>query len=372
MVIQFTGRGGLQLYVAQLANALSKTHDVFLLLAKHLRSKDYYKGEARIFCISAPPAHIKMLMLSFNPWTYYKIVKCIKAVNPDVIHAPCEFLWVALTLPFIRQYPFVITEHDPSFHKGTGIDIKLYLGFSRLFTRKMADAIIVHGERLKTILEDKGVPENRIWVIPHGEFSFYTKWAREKVKESKSVLFFGSISEYKGIEYLIKAEPLITSRIPDAKIVIAGSGDFRKYESLIKNRNNFEIHNRFIPDEEVAEFFQKSAVVVLPYTDGSQTGIVPIAYSFGKPVVITDVGSIAEVVDNGKTGFIVPPRNPEALAEAIIRLLKDDELRREMGKNAYKKTKDELSWENIAKKTIKVYEEAIKSREKHREKGDES
>jgi starch synthase len=365
VLIQFTGRGGLQLYTSQLANALSKTHDVFLLLAKHLRNEDYYKGRAKISCIFASPSHIKMLMLSFNPRIYYKIVKYIKDVNPDVIHAPCEFLWVALILPFVRQYPFVVTEHDPSFLKGTRMDIKLYIGFSRLFTRRMADAMIVHGERLKAILEGKGVPQNKIWVVPVGEFSFYTKWAREKVKESKSVLFFGSISEYKGIEYLIRAEPLITSRIPDAKIVIAGSGDFRKYKPLIQNKNNFEIHNKFIPDEEVAEFFQKSAVVVLPYIDGSQTGVIPIAYSFGKPVVATDVGSIAEVVDNGRTGFIVPPKNPEALAEAIVKLLKDDKLRQEMGENAYRKAKDELSWDNIAKKTSDIYKEAIKSREKH-------
>jgi glycosyltransferase involved in cell wall biosynthesis len=367
LLTQFTGRGGLQLYVAQLANALSKTQDVSVLLAKHLRNEDYYKGRTRIFYISIPPSHMKMLMASFNPWTYYKIVKCIKDVNPDVIHAPVEFLWGGLILPFVRQYPFVVTEHDPSVHKGTGVFTKFFIGFSRLFTRRMADAIIVHGERLKTVLEGKGVPGDRIWVIPHGEFSFYTKWAREKVQESKSVLFFGSISEYKGIEYLIEAEPLITSQVPDAKIVIAGSGDFTKYKPLIKNRDKFEIHNRFIPDEEVAEFFQKSAVVALPYTDGSQTGIIPIAYSFGKPAVVTDVGSIAEVVDNGKTGFIVPPRNPEALAKAIVKLLKDDKLRQEMGENARKKVGEELSWDNIAKKTIEVYEGAIRSREKHRE-----
>jgi glycosyltransferase involved in cell wall biosynthesis len=359
LLIQFAGRGGSQLYSSQLANALSESNDVTVLLAEHLMNEDYYIKKVKSVCVYAPPSHIKMLLLSLNPKTYYNIIKIIKKVNPDVIHATQEFLWVGVILPFINRYPFVITEHDPSFHKGAEIDLKLYIGFNRFFTRKIADAIIVHGKKLKKILIDNGVPENKIWVIPHGDFSFYAKWRKEEVGESKSVLFFGSISEYKGIEYLIKAEPLMTSNIPDLRIIIAGEGDFSKYAPLIKNKDNFEIHNRFIPNEQVAEFFQRASVVVLPYIDGSQTGIIPIAYSFKKPVVVTDVGSIPEVVDDGKTGYIVPPRNPGALAKVIVRLLKDDELRRKMGENAYKKMKEELSWDKIAENTVSIYNEVI-------------
>jgi glycosyltransferase involved in cell wall biosynthesis len=87
--------------------------------------------------------------------------------------------------------------------------------------------------------------------------------------------------------------------------------------------------------------------------------VISSAYGFKKPVVATDVGSIPEIVDDGVTGFIVPPKNPEALAEAIIKLLKDEKLRKQMGENAYKKLKTDLSWDNIAEKTIEVYREAI-------------
>jgi glycosyltransferase involved in cell wall biosynthesis len=100
----------------------------------------------------------------------------------------------------------------------------------------------------------------------------------------------------------------------------------------------------------------------LPYIEASQSGVIPTAYGFKKPVVVTSAGSIPEIVDDGITGFIVPPKDVNALAEAIIKLLKDRELRRKMGENAYKKLKKDLSWDNIAEKTIQVYKETIGER----------
>ena len=172
-------------------------------------------------------------------------------------------------------------------------------------------------------------------------------------------MFFGNIVDYKGLEYLIKSELLITEKVSDAKIIIAGQGNFEKYRKLIKHENSFELYNEFVPNEKVVELFQKSKVVVLPYISASQSGVIPIAYAFKKPVVTTNVGCLPEVVDDGKTGFIVPPKDPEALAEAIIKLLKDENLRKEMGENAYKKMKEELSWDKIAEKTLKIYEELM-------------
>ena len=362
ILIQFTGRGGMQLYVSQLANALSKNNNVSVVLARRLYNKKYYSDKPKILLIPSPLSYIRMLILSSNPWTYYKIVKLIKKENPDVIHAPSEFLWLSLILPFLTKYPFVITEHDPSLHEGTALNEKLMFIFGRLYTRKRADAIIVHGENLKNYLVNKGVSINKIHVIPHGEFSFYTKWAHIGVKETKSILYFGSIRDYKGIQYLIEAGQKIISEIPSARITIAGEGDFSKYAALIASKENisaYEIDNRFIPDEEVAALFQKAAVVVLPYIDGSQTGVVPIAYSFGKPVVVTNVGSIAEVVDEGKTGFVVPPRDSKALAQALIKLLSNDELRKKMGENAQSKINGDLSWDLVAQNTLEVYKGVI-------------
>jgi len=125
------------------------------------------------------------------------------------------------------------------------------------------------------------------------------------------------------------------------------------------NRANFIVHNYRIPYKEGAEIFQRCSVVALPYIDASQSGVISTAYGFKKPVVVTDVGAIPEIVDDRKTGFIVPPKNSGALADAIVKLLKDEKLRREMGENAYKKLKTDMSWNKIAEKTIKVYKEAM-------------
>jgi glycosyltransferase involved in cell wall biosynthesis len=98
---------------------------------------------------------------------------------------------------------------------------------------------------------------------------------------------------------------------------------------------------------------------VLPYTEASQSAVIPLAYAFGKPVVAAAVGSIPEVVDHGQDGLLVPPRDSDALAEAVIGLLKDPETRRRMGQSALKKTRNELSWPVIARKTVEVYQAAI-------------
>jgi glycosyltransferase involved in cell wall biosynthesis len=155
---------------------------------------------------------------------------------------------------------------------------------------------------------------------------------------------------------LIQAVPLISDKIPNVKVVIAGSGDFIE-KDIIEKSPYFEIYNYFIAEEEVGKYFQRASLVVLPYIEGTQTGVIPIAYAFKKPVVVTNVGSIPEVVDEGVTGYIVPPKDPNALANAIIKLLNNDPLRKQMGENAYKKMGNELSWDFIAGETCKIYNE---------------
>ena len=159
---------------------------------------------------------------------------------------------------------------------------------------------------------------------------------------------------------MIEAGKLIKQQFPEITITIAGEGDFNKYKELIKGDSNFTICNKFIPDNEVATLFQKAAIVVLPYTDGSQSGIISIAGSFKKPVVATNVGNFSEMVENGKTGFVVAPKDATGLAKAIIKLLKNDKLRQEMGENAYSAIQERFSCDDIAQKTVCVYEEAIK------------
>jgi len=249
----------------------------------------------------------------------------------------------------------VLTVHDVQIHPG---DPKGPPNFIRSNLRKRVRKIIIHGQLLKRQLSSKWrIPEGKISVLPHGAFSIYKKWDDPSVQEeANTVIFFGRVSRYNGLDILIKAEPLISQHIPDVKIIIAGGGgDFGRYERLIRNHSRFEIHHRFISHREVPEFFRRASVIVLPYIEASQSGVVPIAYIFGKPVVVTNVGSIPEVVDEGKTGFVVPPNSPEDLSRAIIKILENHELRKTMSANALAKASTELSWNTIAHESAKIY-----------------
>lgn len=282
--------------------------------------------------------------------------------NPDVIHMQLGGSLLDLIIfCFFKKYPLVVTFHDVKLHLG---EDKWKYNIIRYWLRGYSDQIIVHGDRLKELMiKEYEVPRDKVNSIIIGEHETkpFKKYEDASLKEERnSILFFGRIYEYKGLDYLIKAEPFISKEIPGLKIIIAGLGDdFEKYEKLMVNKSCFFVHNYRISYKEGAELFQKCSIVVLPYIDASQSGVIPTAYSFKKPVVATDVGSVPEIVDDGVTGFIVPAKDSNSLATAIIKLLKEDELREIMGQNAYKKLKTDMSWEYIKEKTIKVYEKAM-------------
>ena len=117
LLILFTGRGGLQLYMSQLANALAKgDNNVTVLVAKHLFKEEYYTNpDVKVVCINAPSSFFGMMMKTINPITYYTILKIINGLKPDVIHVIQEFLWLGILSPFLMRYPLIVTVHDPIF-----------------------------------------------------------------------------------------------------------------------------------------------------------------------------------------------------------------------------------------------------------------
>ena len=199
-----------------------------------------------------------------------------------------------------------------------------------------------------------------IHVIPHVAMGKVSEL--ESVDEDPNmVLFFGRIWEYKGLEYLIQAEPAIAKVIPDVKIVIAGEGeDFHRYREMIGDSPRFHIHNEWISDNQRARFFQRSAIVVLPYKEATQSGVVPVAYTYARPVVATHVGALAECVFHEETGLLVPPEDPPALANAIIRLLKDPAERHAFGQAGHQRMLNEASPRVVGQQTAEVYEQAIR------------
>jgi len=291
----------------------------------------------------------------------FHLVRQIKAFNPDVIHLQLGHLWFnLLALPLLRAFPLVLTVHDPLIHVGdapTGRTPQWI--YDRACYR--ARERIVHAPQLKEVLVKRlGIPKDTVHVTPYVMVGEVDPTLGQEVQEEPLILFFGRIWPYKGLQYLIRAEPLITSRIPDAKIAIVGAGeDFEPYRRMMVNPDKFIVQNEYVTDQTRGECFHRASIVVLPYVEASQSHVISIAYRFGKPVVCTSVGGLPEMVDHGKTGFLVPPRDVNALADAIVRLMGDDNLRKTLGENGMRKVNLECAPEVVGRKTRVVYRRAV-------------
>lgn len=372
--------GGIPHYTAELANAISKYCDVVVVKPKD--ANDIIFSEYVEIVHGFKPItfsrkdSLKLLSSTnlVNILSYRNIENILRDLKPDITHFTELYPYTSF---FVRlhnidkKFPVVCTFHSTfkSFLFSPfqyGLFKSIIFSIAELSKRLInPKKIVVHTRNDKSTLIERGIDPNRIVVIPHGAYSFFKKFYKRNKENSKSdnrvVLYFGYIQENKGLEYLLKAMEIIRDSIPDVKLIIAGEGDLTRYSNLIEKLNkSLEIYNDFIPNNLVAKLFSHADIVVLPYTyHKGYSGVLTIALSFGKPVIVTNVGDLPNIIENYREGIIIPPRNPKALANAIIRILEDDKLRKIMSKNALKKAK-ELSWNNIAKKHIKIYEEILK------------
>jgi len=352
-------------YEIQLAKALSKIEHTVLILPFSQIAEEFREMVNDQFELRTLESN-KLNFLPTKLRNFINLINIVRRIDPDIVHIQVQGgidnLITFIYFKIFHKRPIVATFHDVKPHLG---DRPILLIFIRYWIRKYSDAIIVHGETLKEqMIKDYRVPAKKIFVMPIGEHEVapFKKYERPDITDDgRTILFFGRIYEYKGLKYLIEAEPIISKAVPGIKVVIAGTGEnFKKYQLMIGKRNrNFIVYNYHISYRQGAEIFQKSTIVVLPYVEASQSGVVLTAYGFKKPIVVTNVGSIPEIVDNNVTGLIVPPKNAEYLAEAIIKLLLDVNLRKRMGENGFTKLRTELSFDEIVKKTISVYEKAL-------------
>lgn len=284
-----------------------------------------------------------------------RLVRLLRRFGPNVIHYQESLNYAfSIAINLFRDIPVVLTVHDHIVHSGV-VETRL-MTHHRRFLRKRPDAVIVHGARIREESEEI-MPwlKGRIFSIPHGPLGEITDGATRDW-ENGTLLFFGRIEKYKGLGYLIEATRILTARGIPVKVVIAGrGGELEKYRASILANTCFELIDRFIDRKDVRSLFERANIVVLPYTDATQSGVVSLALRFARPVIASDVGSIGEVVRNGFNGILVPPGDANALADAIERLVIDAELSRVMGDNARRLAENELSWTSIAQESIKVY-----------------
>lgn len=344
-------------YCVRLASALAQHADVLLLIPHNLVEPHLAKLGKAVSLVSFPNARIRQAVRQFR--NIRTIFRKIRDFSPDVIHYQGVHLWFDLAFPLLRRFPLVQTIHDFKPHAGDQ-PFQQTPFWIETIARRSAGALIVHTQfaREQVIKE---FPEfaGKISIIPHIQIG-ETYPSAEAEEDEDLILFFGRIWEYKGLEYLIRAEPLITARVPNARFLIAGEGeDFARYRRMMVHPDRFIVHNEFIPENRAAECFRRAGVVVLPYIEASQSGVIPMAYSAGKPVVATTVGGLPEMVENGRTGYLVAPRDPAHLAEAVTKLLLDKPLRRRMGANAKRKIEEECSAAVVAQKSFDVYRRAV-------------
>jgi len=288
------------------------------------------------------------------------IVRQVHEFRPDVIHFQHGHQWFNLALPLLRRFPLVLTVHDPQQHAGDRSSRRTWQRVMH-FGYRRATRLITHAQQMRrSVIDLVGIDPDRIDVVPHVAIGEAPDCAAVE-EEENLVLFFGRIWEYKGLDYLIRAEPRITARVPDARIMIAGRGDkLEGYRSQMIHPERFLVRNQWISYQERAEMFQRASLVVLPYTESTQSGVIPVAYTFSKPVVATRTGGLPEMVDDGETGYLVPPRDESALADAIVRLLQNKKRRRAMGTAGRRKLDSQWSPEIVAEQTFEVYQRAVR------------
>ena len=241
---------------------------------------------------------------------------------------------------------------------------------------RLADHIFVHTERMKRdLLEEFGVREGAVTFIPFGinnsvpntEMTPVEAKRRLGIKAAdRTILFFGNIGPYKGLEFLVEAFQSLVAKNPGYRLIIAGSlrdGSKRYWceiQRMIRRDPSLErVIERieYIPDEETELYFKAADILALPYTYVSQSGVLLLAYSFGLPVIATDVGSLRDDIVEGKTGFLCRPRDSIDLARALETYFASglfktlDSRRQEIRDYAHARH----SWDIVSETTWKVY-----------------
>jgi len=239
----------------------------------------------------------------------------IRALRPDVVHVQESVLDDPrlLLAAGVRPGRYAVTFHDPTPHPGDPIPrLRRRIGERELLRR--AGLIFVHSEVDREELRKAFDTRAPIEVVPHGTGTP----APTPLRPDPVVLFFGRILPYKGLGVLLDALPGVWARVPDARLVVAGAGELPEHPLLADPR--VELHHRHVREDEIRGLFAAARVVALPYTQASQSGVGSQAKIYGRPMVVSAAGGLPELVADG-SGLVVPPRDPAALAEALVDVL---------------------------------------------------
>ncbi len=339
-------------YVVGLVNGMAAYADIALVLSrKDEWITSFIDPRVKIMKSGAPRVSHPGNLVSMA-----QIRRFICDFKPDLVHLQSRMVWET---PVVRSIPglrYVITAHDVVRHPRRKRFIPQFILDCGI---RGAPGVIVHGESLMHLARQR-FGCRKIANLPHGLIYRYGSGeAHVKPKENR-VLLFGTLDEWKGIEHFVRCEPVVREQVPDVRFVIAGrSSDPNYHRSLPCPGQHVEMRLGFQDDEQVRSLFSSADVLVLPYTDASQSGVLQVGFSFGIPPVVTGVGALTDIVRHEENGLVVNSGDTGALAFAIVRLLTDFSLRSRVISEMKKDRETSLHWGNIACKTIEFYESIL-------------
>lgn len=273
----------------------------------------------------------------------------------NVVLAKCLFMRV------------VITAHDVEAFRGERSNIKSWF-------YGVADCVIAHNlVSRRELVRVLGIPERKIHVIPHGNYlgdigslpsADSARAALGLPHDAQVLLFFGQIKAVKGLDLLLDALAAIKGTVPDVLLLVAGKmwgQEFARYQSQIDSLGlgrHCIAHVRYIADEEVAAYYAAADLVVLPYRKIYQSGVVLMAMSYGKPVLASNLEGMAEVIEDGVTGFLFRTDDAADLARRLSSVLADRDAMQRVASNGLALMRDAYAWERIGQLTADCYRSA--------------
>ena len=268
------------------------------------------------------------------PGVLFRFWKDLRAWSPDLVHFNSGHLaYLPLVRRIHRMAPIVYTMHDARVHFG---EWRPYERFKIAPLLRHADLVILHSDLIRDqAVAEHGLTWEKTAVIPCGLLRLPVPDEFTKEVTAHHLLMPGRIHAYKGYDVMLEALPRIAEAVPEVHLTIAGEGNIRPWRKRIEQHvERITVIQRFLPEDELVRLLMQTSVVVLPYVEASQSGAALLASACGKPVIASRVGSIPDVVEEGKTGLLVAQGSATELAEAAVQLLRDPALRRRMGAEA--------------------------------------
>lgn len=331
---------------------------VTLLTRRHDEEFGDRPGAAAEFVGEMAPASVRHLSIPGRVRSARGLVEAvgvarrIRRFGPDVVHLQ-ESIGTDARLVLAsgaRPRRFALTVHDPVRHPGERKSKSGLLGNAALV--RAAGLIFVHAEALREELEEVARPRAPIVVVPHG----VEPVTPEPLPDRPEILFFGRLGYYKGVDVLLDAMDEVWASAPEARLTIAGNGELEDHPALADER--VTLRREYVADEEVPGLFAGARCVVLPYRQASQSGVGSLAKRYGRPMVVSDVGGLPELVADG-SGMTFASEDPGALASSLIRLIREDELCSGLAEAARRSAASGSDWGTVGAVTLAAYREHL-------------